>query len=176
MQDEKQSTSTPSGSSTLHDDGDEETAQTPRSTGFASQISGTELRSSKSRSLLGWIGDKATAMPETSVIGPQLTALINSYKSSDIANDLQLAQSQTLGARTAAASDIELLAGFKRASWWTQFTILSGRAFKNLYRNPMLMLSHYAVSIIVASRSIEVRGGDVANYSLQSFAASYSLA
>lgn len=40
--------------------------------------------------------------------------------------------------------------GYQRASWWTQFRILSGRAFKNLYRNPILLLTHYAVSIVLA--------------------------
>ncbi|KXS11308.1 hypothetical protein M427DRAFT_73054 [Gonapodya prolifera JEL478] len=38
----------------------------------------------------------------------------------------------------------------KRATWWTQFTILSGRTFKNMYRNPNLLLGHYAVTLLVA--------------------------
>ncbi|CAD6891573.1 unnamed protein product [Tilletia controversa] len=42
------------------------------------------------------------------------------------------------------------LRGFKKASLWTQLVILSGRAFKNLYRNPMLMLAHYAMAIVLA--------------------------
>ncbi|KAH9814198.1 hypothetical protein DFH28DRAFT_972577 [Melampsora americana] len=37
-----------------------------------------------------------------------------------------------------------------KASLWQQFRILSGRAFKNLYRNPMLMLSHYLLAIVLA--------------------------
>lgn len=32
------------------------------------------------------------------------------------------------------ATDATRLGGYKRASWWTQFKLLSGRAFKNLYR------------------------------------------
>ncbi|WVR04242.1 hypothetical protein IAU60_001242 [Kwoniella sp. DSM 27419] len=43
-----------------------------------------------------------------------------------------------------------LLKGFDKASHWTQFKLLSGRAFKNLYRNPLLMATHYAIAIIVA--------------------------
>jgi hypothetical protein len=31
-------------------------------------------------------------------------------------------------------SDATRLGGYKKASWWTQFKLLSGRAFKNLYR------------------------------------------
>ncbi|KAK0538875.1 FAD-dependent urate hydroxylase [Tilletia horrida] len=42
------------------------------------------------------------------------------------------------------------LRGFKKASLFTQLIILSGRAFKNLYRNPMLMLAHYAMAIVLA--------------------------
>ncbi|CAG8596413.1 4749_t:CDS:10 [Funneliformis mosseae] len=37
-----------------------------------------------------------------------------------------------------------------RASWFTQFRILSDRTFKNLYRNPMLMLTHYCTSVYLA--------------------------
>lgn len=36
------------------------------------------------------------------------------------------------------------------ANWWDQFKILSGRTFKNLYRNPDLLRTHYAISVIVA--------------------------
>ena len=37
-----------------------------------------------------------------------------------------------------------------KASWMTQFTILSGRTFKNLIRNPDLLLTHYLISVLVA--------------------------
>ncbi|KAI9137916.1 hypothetical protein BKA69DRAFT_1127772 [Paraphysoderma sedebokerense] len=47
-------------------------------------------------------------------------------------------------------SESSTVYGFKRASWFTQFRILSDRAFKNLYRNPYLLLMHYSLSICVA--------------------------
>lgn len=47
-------------------------------------------------------------------------------------------------------SESKSLRGHKKASFWTQFTILSGRAFKNLYRNPMLMVAHYVMAIVLA--------------------------
>jgi len=50
----------------------------------------------------------------------------------------------------ADAIETRALRGFKKASLWTQLVILSGRAFKNLYRNPMLMLAHYAMAIVLA--------------------------
>lgn len=37
----------------------------------------------------------------------------------------------------------------KRASFFTQFSILSSRTFKNLYRNPKLLLSNYVLSLLV---------------------------
>jgi len=42
------------------------------------------------------------------------------------------------------------LRGRKRASWGTQFRILSGRAFKNLYRDPALLAAHYISSVALA--------------------------
>ncbi|KAI8848196.1 hypothetical protein BC829DRAFT_490218 [Chytridium lagenaria] len=37
-----------------------------------------------------------------------------------------------------------------RPTAWTQFKILSGRTFKNLYRNPDLLRTHYVISVVVA--------------------------
>ncbi|CAO3632026.1 unnamed protein product [Cunninghamella blakesleeana] len=38
----------------------------------------------------------------------------------------------------------------ERPGWWTQFRILADRTFKNLYRNPMLMFTHYAIAVVLA--------------------------
>lgn len=40
--------------------------------------------------------------------------------------------------------------GYARIGYWRQFTILSQRTWRNLYRNPMLMLTHYAIAILLA--------------------------
>jgi hypothetical protein len=40
--------------------------------------------------------------------------------------------------------------GEHRPTPWTQFKILSGRTFKNLYRNPNLLKTHYVISVVVA--------------------------
>ncbi|RKF55960.1 ABC transporter G family member [Erysiphe neolycopersici] len=40
--------------------------------------------------------------------------------------------------------------GYTRIGYFEQFLILSGRTWRNLYRNPMLMLTHYAIAIILA--------------------------
>ncbi|KAK4051863.1 FAD-dependent urate hydroxylase [Microbotryomycetes sp. JL201] len=82
----------------------------------------------------------------------KLAKLVQSFASSDVAaeNRERIAASSTSRSRGVANSQPIVLRSYKRASWWQQFTILSGRCFKNLYRNPMLMWSHYAVAIIVA--------------------------
>ncbi|KIR82739.1 ATP-dependent permease [Cryptococcus gattii E566] len=43
-----------------------------------------------------------------------------------------------------------LMRGYQKAGLWEQFKLLSSRTFKNLYRNPLLMATHYAVAIIAA--------------------------
>lgn len=49
-----------------------------------------------------------------------------------------------------AVGETGMLRGRRRASWGTQFRILSGRAFKNLYRDPALLTAHYLGSIGLA--------------------------
>ena len=41
------------------------------------------------------------------------------------------------------AAETGMLRGPRRAGWGTQFRIMSGRAFKNLYRDPALLTAHY---------------------------------
>ncbi|KAJ3069853.1 hypothetical protein HDU98_007087 [Podochytrium sp. JEL0797] len=38
----------------------------------------------------------------------------------------------------------------QRATIWSQFVILNSRTFKNLYRNPALLATHYMISLVVA--------------------------
>jgi ABC-type multidrug transport system permease subunit len=40
--------------------------------------------------------------------------------------------------------------GYARIGYGRQFVILSQRTWRNLYRNPMLMLTHYAIAILLA--------------------------
>lgn len=51
------------------------------------------------------------------------------------------------------AAETSMLRGRQRASWGTQFRILSGRAFKNLYRDPALLTAHYTSSVALARKS-----------------------
>ncbi|KAG0210809.1 hypothetical protein BGX28_008945 [Mortierella sp. GBA30] len=46
-------------------------------------------------------------------------------------------------------SSVKAVSTYRRASWWSQFNILADRTLKNIYRDPMLMLSHYVMSIFL---------------------------
>lgn len=98
-----------------------------------------------------------------------LDLLINSYTHSQLARDIRNniteavaeangdvngsngtdSRSPTLG-DTEAQAVASPMKGFTRVGWWGQFMILSARTWKNLYRNPMLMLTHYAISVVLA--------------------------
>jgi hypothetical protein len=92
---------------------------------------------------------------ETVPLSPLLIELVDAYARSAIANDIRAeTEANELAANSTATPDVALetrvLRGRKRASLWTQFRILSGRAFKNLYRDPALLAFHYLASIALA--------------------------
>lgn len=97
---------------------------------------------------------------------PKLLALVNAYATSEIALTVKREYEEirretergeegrgVLGRVNElpdVAVEMTLLRGRKRASWGTQFRILSGRAFKNLYRDPALLAAHYLSSVALA--------------------------
>lgn len=91
-------------------------------------------------------------------ITPKLARLVDCFRDSDIAaalqRDIQEAETQAaqgqLNAQPDVALETSLTRGRQRASWPTQFRILSGRAFKNLYRDPALLAAHYISAVVVA--------------------------
>lgn len=95
--------------------------------------------------------------PVSTPLTPELTRLVDAYASSSIAQeelrDIATAKTASATGGRGAQPDELVLRNYKRATWWSQFKILSGRAFKNLYRDPMLMLSHYAVAVLAAGAS-----------------------
>lgn len=104
-------------------------------------------------------------------ITPQLASLVQSYADSTIATDIKAEGEEAVRQASQAtaqvtpsnqlpdvAEETSLLRGRKRASWGTQFRILSGRAFKNLYRDPALLATHYLSAIALAGECS--RGGD----------------
>ena len=100
-------------------------------------------------------------------LAPALVVLVDAYATSDIAAGIKAHGDQlrrevvrtdngdaTGGAVSNELPDVVLetsiLRGRKGASWGTQFRILSGRAFKNLYRDPALLTAHYLSAIGLA--------------------------
>jgi len=90
---------------------------------------------------------------------PHVAALVDAYAASDIAAGIRAdIQAVAQPAEGPDGSDelpdvvVEstLLRGRKRATWTTQFRILSGRAFKNMYRDPALLTFQYSASIAAA--------------------------
>ena len=93
-------------------------------------------------------------------IPPKLAELVENYNSSDIFASLkqEIQEVQVQDTETSILPDValenNLTRGRQRASWGTQFRILSGRAFKNLYRDPILLAAHYVAAIVLAGRFI----------------------
>jgi ABC-type multidrug transport system ATPase subunit len=100
--------------------------------------------------------------PPANGTGTNLDILVSSYASSDVAgsvhDDIQAAiasASSANGAPNGAADTrgsaaLGKVRGYHKVGWLGQFRILSVRTWRNLYRNPMLMLTHYAIAIILA--------------------------
>ncbi|KAL4246441.1 ABC transporter domain-containing protein [Abortiporus biennis] len=87
----------------------------------------------------------------------RLQELVDAFKNSDSYGQLAIENANaavsangTNGELPDIAVESDLTRGRRRAGWGTQFRILSGRAFKNLYRDPALLATHYIGSIIVA--------------------------
>lgn len=98
-------------------------------------------------------------------LSPLLASLVQGYASSQIARDIRAdidQATQNLATNgepdPAAESSRDVVEesvsvrGRRRASYATQFRILSGRAFKNLYRNPALLTAHYISSVVIACK------------------------
>ena len=90
-----------------------------------------------------------------------LDILVANYRTSDIASNINdeirssiNGASSANGHTTGEGQNHEAVTGsvksFRRASLPRQFIILSIRTWRNLYRNPLLMLTHYAVAILLA--------------------------
>ena len=98
--------------------------------------------------------------PPASGMGTDLDMLISHFASSDVAgsihDDIQAAIQSSTHVNGAAngmpngASKSGMMKSYRRIGWLRQFSILSMRTWRNLYRNPMLMLTHYAIAILLA--------------------------
>ncbi|TAQ91159.1 hypothetical protein B7494_g523 [Chlorociboria aeruginascens] len=99
--------------------------------------------------------------PLATSIGTDLDVLVSAYARSEIAReiheDIQNAINSAQEANGAVNGHVQenghasaIGKGYARVGYFRQFTILSQRTWRNLYRNPMLMLTHYAIAILLA--------------------------
>jgi ABC-type multidrug transport system ATPase subunit/ABC-type multidrug transport system permease subunit len=99
--------------------------------------------------------------PAANSADTDLDILVSSYKESDVARSIQeeiaaavSSASTANGTASNGPNGVSVSSGsmtsFRRISLPRQFLILSLRTWRNLYRNPMLMLTHYAIAIILA--------------------------
>jgi ATP-binding cassette subfamily G (WHITE) protein 2 len=93
--------------------------------------------------------------------GTNLDTLIQSFIESDIAGNIHDEIQQAVFAAHEANGQNGVAGnsngnggaigrGYARVGYLRQFIILSQRTWKNLYRNPLLMLTHYAIAIVLA--------------------------
>jgi ABC-type multidrug transport system ATPase subunit/ABC-type multidrug transport system permease subunit len=106
--------------------------------------------------------EEAHDLPPSVRSGTDLDTLHQAYNESDIAANthdeilqaLEHAQNANgQNGNTGEGSNIYVGGigkGYARVSYLRQFIILSDRTWKNLYRNPLLMLTHYAIAILLA--------------------------
>lgn len=107
--------------------------------------------------------DDPDDLPPAAAGSSDLDLLVESYQNSEIAgnihDDLHAAIENARAANGNAnghAQDIisanggAVGRGYARIGYIRQFQILSQRTWRNLYRNPMLMLTHYAIAILLA--------------------------
>jgi ABC-type multidrug transport system permease subunit len=103
-------------------------------------------------------------LPPSAATGTDLDIMTQSFIHSEIArsthdeiqqaiNTAENANGTNSNGYTADGPNIHVSAvgkGYARVGYLRQFVILSQRTWKNLYRNPMLMLTHYAIAIVLA--------------------------
>lgn len=87
-----------------------------------------------------------------------LDELVSSYARSDVAASVHEDISMNIKNASAANGTSNgqpngasaAMKTYRRTGYFGQFFILSKRTWRNLYRNPMLMLTHYAIAILLA--------------------------
>jgi ABC-type multidrug transport system ATPase subunit len=96
----------------------------------------------KAQQLLGAFSspqtDSGTATPQSDQIPEKLASLVLANRASDDAKILEAEINRIQSGSTPdgheGRRDLEEMRAYKKATYWTQFSLLSQRAFKNLYR------------------------------------------
>lgn len=143
------------------------TVDTAESSDAGSEVGAYKLR--KQPRAIGEVLADEDGLPPSAMTGTDLDILIESYARSDIAkatHDLiqeVVAEADRSNGQNANGyvpegpninvnneNNNSIGKGYARVGYLRQFAILSQRTWRNLYRNPMLMLTHYAIAILLA--------------------------
>lgn len=145
-----------------------ETPLTPRTDDDTSDLNDTRgstqdwLRLSKQSGMVPpqILDDPHQLPPPAHGLDSGLDELVCSYARSDVANTISDDIHAAVTSAAAANGHINgqpngapvsgTMKSYRRVGWLGQFMILSRRTWRNLYRNPMLMLTHYAIAILLA--------------------------
>lgn len=102
-------------------------------------------------------------LPPAAVGGTDLDVLVSAFANSDISRsaheEIEQAVATAQGANGRNSNGYSVTGpnvnasvvgkGYARIGYTRQFVILSQRTWRNLYRNPLLMLTHYAIAILL---------------------------
>lgn len=103
--------------------------------------------------------DEHSLPPSAGRASTNLDILVSSFAESEVASELHDDIHQAISSANESnghppggpnASIVGKVKGYRKPWVHTQFIILSKRTWRNLYRNPMLMLTHYAIAIVLA--------------------------
>lgn len=140
------------------------TVDTAASSDAGDEIGAYKLQKQNARLAPPGMGEDADDLPPPAATGTDLDILVRSYLQSDIAgnthDEIQHAVTSAVDSNGRNANGYvpdgpninigTMGRGYARVGYWRQFVLLSQRTWRNLYRNPMLMLTHYAIAILLA--------------------------
>ena len=143
-----------------------ETPMTPKTDDEASDLTNTRdsnqdwLRLSRQQhgQVPPQILDDPHQLPPAASGASALDELVSSYSRSDVADSIRQDISSAVKNATSVNGSTNgqsngasaAMKSYRRIGYSRQFIILSQRTWRNLYRNPMLMLTHYAIAILLA--------------------------
>ena len=141
--------------------GEDETEMQPTSSGSST----TNFLRHKTSQIFDAVMNTGNRKEPDASLAPALATLVDAYTNSSITAEIKgecvALRREAIGNGNGSPGtvnnqppDVTLetsrLKARKRASYGTQFRILSGRAFKNLYRDPALLTAHYTSAIALA--------------------------
>lgn len=133
---------------------------TNRAGGTRDGLRPSQLQAQSSSQTLNDLSNAPTPAVDSVASVTGLDELVATYTSSDVAGSVRddigtavndaTSANGTTNNQSNGISSPGTMKGHRRTGWINQFLILSRRTWRNLYRNPLLMLTHYAIAILLA--------------------------